>query len=524
MECSGYQKILIMDNSKVRQITVADDKFMSKANHPVFASNLYWQLDKNVRVSVGAVTNLLDNSITDGYIKSLAYYAKNYSSSHVKNINERFLDFLRTTQTSLVSDVSLINYRSTLSDEHQWYLGTIRGFLRKWHDLGYAGISDEVIELLGGWVLKGNVKGDVIKRLDPLKGPLSDLELQAFNEGVIQAFESDDISLTDMALGLVISNTGRRPIQISHLRIKDVLNGKNNRNEITYLLNVPRAKQRATDFRQQFKQFAITNELWIILSSQADYVIHIIEKVLGFKLQQPDRLDLPLFPDMVEIKKITSPHEIRVAFKTDHLHIKSSKVTSICRHIADVAKIYSERTGELLNISSNRFRYTIGTRAAREGFGKMVIAELLDHSDNQNAGVYIENIPEHVESLDKAIGQQMAQYAQAFSGVLVDEEYHAKRGKDLNSRVKANGTGIGTCGSYGFCGAGVPVPCYTCMHFQPWLDGPHEKVYEELISERERLLEVTGDAQIAAVNDRSILAVVNVIQLCTSRKEELSRG
>jgi hypothetical protein len=154
----------------------------------------------------------------------------------------------------------------------------------------------------------------------------------------------------------------------------------------------------------------------------------------------------------------------------------------------------------------------------------MVIAELLDHSDNQNSGVYIENIPEHVESLDKAIGQQMAQYAQAFSGVLVDEEYHAKRGKDLNSRVKANGTGIGTCGSYGFCGAGVPVPCYTCMHFQPWLDGPHEKVYEELISERERLLEVTGDAQIAAVNDRSILAVVNVIQLCTSRKEELSRG
>ena len=513
-----------MDNLKVRQITVADDKFMSKGNHPVIASSSYWQLDKNIKVAVGAVINLLDGSITDGYIKSLAYYAKNYSSSHVKNINERFLDFLRTTQTSIISDVSLINYRSTLSDEHEWYLGTIKGFLRKWHALGYLGISDEVIELLDGWVLKGNVKGDVIKRLDPVKGPLSDIELQAFNEGAVQAFESDDISLTDMALGLVISNTGRRPIQISHLRIKDVLNGQSNRGESTYLLNVPRAKQRATEFRQQFKQFAITKELWVILSSQAEYVINSIEKILEFKLQQPDRLDLPLFPDMVEIKNITSPHELRAALKTDHLHIKSSKVTSTCRHIADVAKIYSERTGQLLNISSNRFRYTTGTRAAREGFGEMVIAELLDHSDNQNAGVYIENIPEHVASLDKAVGHQLAHYAQAFAGVIVNTEKDAVRGADLNSRIRIDEENVGTCGSYGFCGANVPIPCYTCMHFQPWVDGPHEIIYDELIAERTRLLEVTGDKQIAAVNDRSIIAVADVIQRCSARREESNHG
>jgi hypothetical protein len=338
------------------------DQVVSKSGYIFYLLEDNWSLDKNINIPVSSIFGLLKTEVESGFIKTLATYAQNYSSSHVQNIFFRFLHYLRSTKSKSITPTSLINYKSNLTKNTQWYLGTIRGFLRKWHDLGYAGISDEVIELLDGWVLKGNVKGDVIKRLDPLKGPLSDLELQAFNEGVIQAFESDDISLTDMALGLVISNTGRRPIQISHLRIKDVLNGKNNRNETTYLLNVPRAKQRATDFRQQFKQFAITNELWVILSSQADYVIHLIEKVLGFKLQQPDRLDLPLFPDMVEIKKITSPHEIRVALKTDHLHIKSSKITSTCRHIADVAKIYSERTGELLNISSNRFRYTAPRR------------------------------------------------------------------------------------------------------------------------------------------------------------------
>jgi len=377
---------------------------------------------------------------------------------------------------------------------------------------------------LDGWVIKGNVKGDVIKRLDPVKGPLSDIELQGFNEGAVRAFESGNISLTDMAMALVISNTGRRSIQVSHLRVKDILKGKNKRGDETYLLNMPRAKQRATNFRKRFKQFAITEELWVILTAQAEHVVRSVESSVGFEIQNLERLELPLFPDMLEVVEIVTPASMRMALKTDFLHIKSAKVTEVCKAIADSAELQSERTGEALNISSNRFRYTIGTRAARAGFGAMVIAELLDHSDNQNASVYIENIPEHVESLDQAVGHQMARYAQAFAGVLVDVESDATRGDDLNSRVKASGKGIGTCGSYGFCGANVPIPCYTCMHFQPWLDGPHEAVYDDLISERERLLGITGDMQIAAVNDRSILAVADVIQCCSSRKEELSRG
>lgn len=400
----------------------------------------------------------------------------------------------------------------------------IRGFLRKWHELGYPGVSEEVIELLDGWTIKGNVKGDLIKRLDPVKGPLSDLELQGFNEGAVRAFECGDASLTDMAMGLVISNTGRRPIQISHLRLKDILKGKNKRGDETYILNMPRAKQRATNFRKQFKQFAITEELWVILTAQAEHVVRSVESAVGFEFQEQDRLELPLFPDMTELTDAATPATIKESLKTDLFHIKSAKVSEVCKMIAASAELYSERTGEPLNISSNRFRYTTGTRAAREGFGEMVIAELLDHSDNQNAGVYIENIPEHVESLDKAVGHYMARYAQAFAGVLVDSESDAKRGEDFNSRVRTDGGGVGTCGSYGFCGASVPIPCYTCMHFQPWLDGPHEAVYEDLILERQRLLDVTGDKLIAAVNDRSILAVAEVIQCCASRKVVLSRG
>ena len=286
-------------------------------------------------------------------------------------------------------------------------------------------------------------------------------------------------------------------------------------------LNVPRAKQQGVGFREKFKQFAITQELRVILGIQTKIVSQTVEKTIGFELQDVDMLELPLFPDMDEFFDIKLPQQLRGALKNDLLHIPSVKITETCKKIVREAEIHSERTGELLKISSNRFRYTTSTRAAREGFGEMVIAELLDHLDTQNAGVYIKNIPEHVEKLDQAVGHYLVPYAQAFAGVLINTEIDANRGDDLNSRIKVDGEGVGTCGSYGFCGANVPIPCYTCIHFQLWLDGPHEIIYAELISERKRLLDVTGDKQIAAVNDRSILAVAEVIQRCALRRDEL---
>lgn len=80
---------------------------------------------------------------------------------------------------------------------------------------------------------------------------------------------------------------------------------------------------------------------------------------------------------------------------------------------------------------------------------------------------------------------------------------------------------MATCGQYGFCGANAPIPCYTCNHFQPWLDGPHEEVLADLLAERDQVFKLTGDSVMAAVNDRSILAVVNVIQRCEARRAEL---
>ena len=483
-----------------------------------------WTLSKSVNVNVGKVLNLLDMTSQSGFVSTLVHYARTFSPDHVANMNSRLFGLLRDTGVSDINPTMLINYRASLTSETEHFLGALRGFIYKWHDLGYPGISDDVIDLLGEWTLKGNVKGDAVQRLDPTEGPLTDNELLAFNEGVVGAFEKDRISITELSIALLTSNTGRRPKQIAHTKIGD-LDGtrKNKKGEPMYLINIPRAKQRADGFRGSFKTFAMTQELWVVLNAQRKNCIELIEGRLGFELQGPDRLALPLFPDLSAFEENMSVTQLREVFDTDRLHMKSADITKTLQRVVLKSGCHSERTGEILEIFATRFRYTTGTRAAREGFGPMVIAELLDHTDTQNADVYIKNIPEHAAALDKAIGHLLAPYAQAFQGVLVDREEDARRGNDPTSRIRHKGEGTGTCGTYGFCGANVPIPCYTCMHFQPWLDGPHEMIYTFLHSERERILGIATDGAVAAVNDRTILAVAQVIQQCQRRRDELGQ-
>jgi len=503
---------------------LAPERISAKARG--YSFGLYdktWKLNKNTEVELSNIHRHLSGNVLNGCLKTLAFYAANLSAGHTSNNASCFKHMLRETGASEITDVALINYRASLTPSTEHYISVIRGFLRRWHRLGYQGVSEDVIRLLDGWRLRGNRKGDAVKRKDPTKGPLTDNELRAFNEGAVRAYERGVISLMELAISLSASNTGRRPVQLSHLRVIDVLCGENTEGEPFYVLNVPRGKH-GEGFRAEFKPFAVTQELWAVLSAQAKNAIAQVEKRLGFKLQDADRQQVPLFPDSIVAAAICSPDEFRQQRFMDKLHIAAAEVTDTLQFVVAAADIMSERTGELLELSSRRFRYTTGTRAAREGFGELVIAELLDHMDTQNAGVYVKNIPEHVERLDAAVGFQLAPYAQAFAGVLVDSEKEAGRGDDPTSRIRTEeGRGIGTCGEHGFCGANVPIPCYTCMHFQPWVDGPHQEVYEHFLAERERVKEITGDIEVAAVLDRSIIAVADVIMRCEKRRAELNQ-
>ncbi|WGU38234.1 tyrosine-type recombinase/integrase [Phenylobacterium sp. NIBR 498073] len=141
-----------------------------------------------------------------------------------------------------------------------------------------------------------------------------------------------------------------------------------------------------------------------------------------------------------------------------------------------------------------------------------LVSTYILHSDTQNAKVYVEATSDIIDRLDKALALKLAPLAQAFTGHFISAEELRKAPGGV-VRGGAQAPPLGACGQQAFCGFAAPIACYTCRQFRPWRDGPHAAVLERLIRERERL-QSTTDSRIASVNDRTILAVAEVVRLC----------
>jgi len=205
----------------------------------------------------------------------------------------------------------------------------------------------------------------------------------------------------------------------------------------------------------------------------------------------------------------------------DALHATTDSLASALQRCARASTARSERTGEFIRLSATRFRDTRGTKLRREGFGPFVIAELLDHSDVQSVRVYTDNTAQEAVVINELVGAQLAPFAQACLGTLVFSEREAIRGDDPRSRVPNDRQhAVGTCGNYGFCASGFRA-CYTCYHFQPWVDGPHEEVLADLYAEKERTREAGCAEVVANANDQLILAVEHCVSMCKEAKARM---
>src|SRR5690606_7480446 len=215
--------------------------------------------------------------------------------------------------------------------------------------------------------------------------------------------------------------------------------------------------------------------------------------------------------------------ELLLGEQPDHLHITTNALNAYLRRFAAASTARSERTGDFIRLTATRIRRTRGTKLRREGFGPFIIAELLDHSDIQNVRVYTENTAQEAVIIDELVGAQLAPYAQACLGTLVSSEAEAVRGNDPKSRI-ANGRqkGVGTCGNYGFCASGYKA-CYTCYHFQPWVDGPHEEVLADLYAEKARAQKAGCSTVVVEANDQLILAVEHCVALCHEARRSVAR-
>ena len=506
-------------------LIVEDQSHHSYSGHPFDLTSRKWKISKDNILYLSWIDDFFEKEMKQNFLKVIKYYVENYSAGHANNLSDRFREFSRYLYNAkgLISQISatdLINYKSSIDQKHEWYI--IRVFLKKWLDLGYSGIQDDTKDLIDNLRIKGNIKGKAVQMLCPKSGPLSDLEFEGLFQVLVDSFEMDVIKLEDFVIMQLFMATGRRPSQLADLKVKDLIVVESENGLKEFILRIPRIKQRGVGWRQQFRTFALTQEVGSLIKSLISQNENILMEHFKDAIVK-EFIEFPIFPNWKLIKSTLNDKASVINISIQDLHRPSSFFNIRIGQALSILEITSERTGERLKLFPTRLRRTLATRAAREGFGELVIAELLDHTDTQNARVYTENVPEHVDAINEAVARQLAPLAQAFTGIVIDKEINAIRGDDLNSRVKCESGGVGTCGNFGFCGALAPISCYTCKKFQPWLHGPHNDVLEALMQERERLLELTQDKTMAAINDRTILAVTQVVQICERKIKDINQ-
>ena len=154
-----------------------------------------------------------------------------------------------------------------------------------------------------------------------------------------------------------------------------------------------------------------------------------------------------------------------------------------------------------------------------------MVADLLDHTDLQHVGVYVESRPSIVDRMDSALHDWVEPLAGLFSGEIVAGESESGAGEAPSRRVaSAAGRGVGTCTGPRACARLAPLACYTCAAFRPWRDAPHEDLLRSLIEERGTLLADGISPRVAGANDATIMAVAEVADRCRAMRTGTAHG
>lgn len=425
-----------------------------------------------------------------GHSMNLHYHFKGFYQSvlqHTDNAHHR------------VELSHILTFKGRLNSATEWKLGVVRILLTDMQALGFGIASDEALEYLATATIRGNIKGTSVRTRDPDKGAFTDTELLAIQSALNNAYANGVISLNQFAITWLFLAYGPRPIQIAALKERDLVVSENEEGRL-YALRMPRAKQHGEKARDSFKTRYCGKQVGTLL-----------EQVI--KNNDSRRRDLGLAEN--DCPMFIAKEEGRLP--SLRFHITSDRIGEV------VNDTIRRITG--LKTNARRFRITLAQRAVDDGKDKYTVAELLDHSDTQNVEVYYEASPAMVLRLDRHLAMEMAPLAHAFAGVVVTTEKEARRGEDRSSRIFDRSLSdnvseaLGTCGQMSFCGLAAPFACYTCRHFQPWLDGPHDEFLEALVADRDRLEAEGYSAKIYTIRDRTILAVAEVIQLCTVETE-----
>ncbi|BCL93399.1 tyrosine-type recombinase/integrase [Ralstonia pseudosolanacearum] len=402
--------------------------------------------------------------------------------------------------------------------------GTVANTLdayRRWFIFGadqeLEGFDQECATFLANQTIGGNEKGQAVLSQDPNDGPLRFGEVAALQGRLLANLQSDTDFLDEFLVTWLCMSFGIYPMAMTFLNEEDLVRTDLPDGAMRYELRIPRLKKRGVNPRDQFHTRPVDPRIGQLFEQK----IRENEATRWATLTGHDvrRFQHPMFPAATVNKAL-----LGTAFEPHALRLYKEWFGERLRSFVEHAGLKAE-DGSPLNVTARRLRYTFATRLVREGASPAELADALDHTDLQHVMVYFNSRSDAVISLNKALALKLAPIAQLFMGTLIGSESEALRSKDPASRIHFADPAtrklktVGSCGKFSFCGLNAHLACYTCFKFEPWLEGPHEKVLDGLLLERNDLLKRGADLKIVGANDLTIFAVAEVVIRCWARMQ-----
>jgi integrase len=403
----------------------------------------------------------------------------------------------------------------------------LRSILNVWYRLGYPGVSTETFEVVNAMRRPAPQGRKRITSDDPTEGWYTTQEYDDLIDAYWTDYESGKKSLRNTAALLLVGQFGKRGIQLANLKVCDFQSDGETEGLSGKRIAFPGAKDRSAEdwFRgSKFEVHPMGNDLWSLCMRQIENTVASHETLLGRTLTYSERNEMPFFQKENGLKKALA--SFTNGEPDSVLHHTSQSMSTLFKRIGGT-KVISHRTGEPVREFAYRMRYTRARQLARMGIPRTTLQYWLGHEDAISLDHYYDDSAEDARLLDLEMHKILAPLAQAFSGSLRDRESDAIRGNDPSSRIELDGRrSVGTCGEHGFCSASVPIPCYRCSKFQPWVDAPHEEVLIRLLErqEEENNIHLPSKSRRVLVPlqlEKDITAVKLVIKLCDARKQEL---
>ncbi|WP_149086626.1 hypothetical protein [Pseudomonas prosekii] len=437
--------------------------------------------------------------------------------------------------SSEITEFEVIAASCTRDSRDIWDL---KNFLISWYKLGLPGVTQGAALALANLppAPKCRPAGSPVRSDNPNEGYYEQEDYESLVSAYWDEYDNGEASLSETTCRLLIAQYGRRPVQLASLKIGDITDEGEFGGVAGRRIEFPGAKK-ADDgsFRSGLIEAQpMGDDLWDLCQLLIVEVDIVWNHFLGRKLTEKELKSLPLFQsyNWYFFKKrwneafLYHGSTISELFNSEYLHINASFITKLAQR-RKLKPLKSVVTNDVLIEGAQRMRYTRVRQLLRMGVSREAIRHWLAHKHYGSTRIYGEDLGEEARIINEAVAPLMSPLVQAFNGTLRDRESDATRGDDPSSRIEIDGkNAVGSCGQYSYCDATVPIPCYRCKNFEPWVYAPHDEVLDRLIV-RQRMEDAAFERGspkrlLAPINlARDIVAVRSVIAACNARKKLL---